>query len=119
MWNKIGGLLIEEFRVVERSDTQGKRSIDGIIVLNHKTEIYRGSSFDLTDEDIVLIQTKKSRLGMSLLGQVFFSRILIQRFNPRSIRAVAICGKNDSVLSEIAKNLEIEVIVITEDKENR
>ena len=53
---------------------------------------------------------------MYLLGQAFFSKFLIERFKPRSIKCVAICGKNDEVIGDIAKKHEVEVVVI-DDKE--
>jgi len=49
---------------------------------------------------------------MSLLGQAYFSKLLIEKFNPKSIKTVAICGKNDKILLEFAKNHNIEVVVI-------
>lgn len=111
-WDQVGGLLIEEYVAVRNSANQGRRLIDAIIVLGEKKKIYVGSSFDLTDRDVIVVQTKRSRLGMSLLGQVFFSKMLIQKFKPRSIRAVAICGKTDSVMVELAKDHGIEIVVI-------
>ncbi len=35
-WKTIGGLLIEEFVAVDGNSEQGRRSIDGIIVLGEK-----------------------------------------------------------------------------------
>ena len=39
-WKTIGGLLIEEFVAVDGNSEQGRRSIDGIIVLGEKKKRY-------------------------------------------------------------------------------
>ena len=50
-------------------------------------------------KDIIVIQTKASRLGMYLMGQAFFSARGFSRINkPRSIVAVALCSRDDAVL---------------------
>ena len=61
---------------------------------------------------MVVVQTKANRLGMYLLGQALFSKKLIKKHNPKSIRTVAICGKGDEVLRKEAEIEGIEVIVI-------
>ena len=71
-----------------------------------------GSAIPLDGHDLVVVQTKAHRLGMNLLGQALFSRLLIEdRFAPRSIRAVALCTADDAVLRPIPKRFDIEVIV--------
>jgi hypothetical protein len=39
-WEKVGGLLIEEFVAVRGSKTQGRRPIDGLIILGEETRIH-------------------------------------------------------------------------------
>jgi hypothetical protein len=52
------------------------------------------------------------RLGISLLGQAFFSRELIKdRCAPRSIRTVALCAIDDAILRPIAERFGVEVII--------
>jgi hypothetical protein len=46
---------------------------------------------------------------MYLMGQALFSRELMKRFTPASIRTVALCGKDDSVLRPLAEQYGIEV----------
>ena len=48
---------------------------------------------------------------MYLMGQAFFSKELMKKFNPKSIRTVAICGKDDSVMRELSEEFGIEVVV--------
>jgi hypothetical protein len=46
--------------------------------------------------DVVIVQTKDSRLGMYLLGQALFSREAIKVVaSPRSIRTIALCTRDD------------------------
>ncbi len=111
-WQTVGGLLIEEFVSVNASELNAKRPIDGLIVLNEPTAIHTNSFFDIKDKDVVIIQCKSTRLGMYLLGQIYFSQFLIQKHQPRSIRLVAICGKSDSIMEELAIAHNIEVVVI-------
>ena len=37
-WEQVGGTLIEEFLVVPKSDGQGRRVLDAVIVLGEKKE---------------------------------------------------------------------------------
>ena len=48
---------------------------------------------------------------ISAMGQAFFSKELMKKFNPKSIRTVAICGKDDSVMRELSEEFGIEVVV--------
>lgn len=50
---------------------------------------------------------------MSLMGQAFFSRELLRRFKPASVRAVALCTGDDSVLRPIfEKHTGCKIVVI-------
>jgi hypothetical protein len=113
-WETVGGLLIEEFIAVDGTREQGRRPVDAIIVLGEKKEIYNGNKYDITGKDVIVIQTKRGRIGMYLLGQAYFSKFLIEKHNPRSVRSVAICGKTDNVMQELALQHDIEIVVITE-----
>lgn len=115
-WNSIGGLLIEEFTAIpgDSKNEIGKRLIDGIIVLDEPKHIQTGGKFDFTGKDIIVLQTKKERLGMYLMGQAFFSREIMKRYNPNSIKSVAICGNRDREMEAICSRFGIEVAVIDE-----
>lgn len=117
-WNNIGGLLIEEFVAIRGSKENGSRVIDGLIVLGEPKGIHTGKFFNIEGKDVIIIQTKASRIGMYLLGQAFFSKFLVAKHNPKSIKCVAICGRNDSIIQELALDHDIEVVVI-EEKENK
>jgi hypothetical protein len=117
-WEKVGGLLIEEFIAVRGSKNQGRRPIDGLIVLNEKKAIHKGNTYDITNKDVIIIQTKSDRIGMYLLGQAYFSKFLIEQHKPRSIKCVAICGRNDIVIEELAKLHNVEIVIIGDNEKN-
>ena len=114
-WEQVGGTLIEEFPAVKKSPENGKRLIDGIIIRDGENRIAKSDKVDLVDKDIIVVQTKDSRLGMYLLGQAFFSASLMIPFKPRSIISVALCRENDSVLGPIFESYpNMKVVVCPE-----
>jgi len=115
-WNKVGGLLIEEFVAVKKGSNNSIRLIDGVIVLNESTKIHDSHFHDIEGKDIICIQTKQSRLGMYLMGQALFSVELLKSFKPNSIKPVLICGKDDEILRPICEKYGIEVVVINEEE---
>jgi hypothetical protein len=106
-WERIGGTLLEEYLAVPSRAGVGRRMIDAVIIKDGDHRIAsRAESVNLSldGRDIVIVQTKASRLGMYLLGQALFSRELIKdRFAPRSIRTVALCAIDDAILHPIAE----------------
>ena len=119
-WESIGGLLIEEFLAIRlnRKDGIGKRLIDGVIVLGEEKNIQIGGQHDIEGKDVIAIQTKSTRLGMYLMGQAYFSREILKRFNPKSIKTVAICGEGDPEMGKLCKEFGIEVVVIPESEKD-
>lgn len=51
---------------------------------------------------------------MYLLGQAYFSKLLLEKHEPKSIKSVAICGKGDLVMEEIAQQSGVQVVVISD-----
>ena len=113
-WESVGGLLIEEFVAVRGTKDQGIRPVDGVIVLGEEKRIHDSNSYDISGKDVIVIQTKKQRIGMYLLGQAYFSKFLIEKHNPKSVKSVAICGRNDKVMQELADKHDVEIVVIKE-----
>ena len=106
---RVGGTLLEEYLVVPSERGVGWRRVDGIIIVggDHQRE-----HVSLNGRDLIVVQTKVSRLSMPLLGQALFSRELVKaRFAPKSIRTVALCALDDAVLRPIAERFGIEVVV--------
>lgn len=111
-WNQVGGLLIEEFMVVKAGAQQGRRLVDGLIVLGEEKSISRKRTFDITGRDIIAVQSKTRRLGMALMGQCLFSRDLVRQLSPSSVRSVAVCTQDDLILRPLLEAHEgCEVVV--------
>ncbi len=100
-WRQRGGTLIHEFPAVRRAACQGQRLLDGVIILNGEHREAIPSEVSLKNKDIVIVQTKNSRLGMYLMGQAFFSMDLMRSFEPRSIESIALCAVDDAILRPI------------------
>ena len=116
-WKQVGGTLIEEFRAVRGTATCGKRFLDAVILLNKETCIAPWRGVSLKGEDVIVVQAKAMRLGMYLMGQTFFSAELIKRFGPASVRSVALCTQDDSVLRPLLEQYPgMEVVVLAEDR---
>lgn len=114
-WNGRGTLVLE-FLAVSTGPGRGKRLIDGVILPDGPDEEAHWRQVDLRGRDVVCVQTKKSRLGMYLLGQALFSKeLLLRHCGARSVRTVAICTKDDDVLRPIAEAWGIEVVVMSAD----
>lgn len=113
-WESKGGLMIEEFLAISanKEEDTGKRLIDGVIVLGEKKRCQIGGDYDLSGRNVIAVQTKSSRLGMYLMGQAFFTREILKRSNPKSIKTVAICGKGDRRMEALCKQFNIDVKII-------
>ncbi len=112
-WNEIGGTLIEEFPAVLKGKHNSQRLMDGVIILGGEFKIVDWRDVSLTNKDIIVIQTKASRLGMYLMGQAFFSKELMNKFEPKSVRSVIVCAKDDSVMRPLAEKFGLEVKIYT------
>ena len=110
-WQSVGGALIEEFPAVLRTESSAQRLLDGVIVLCQAKAIVKHSDIDIKGKDIIVIQTKASRLGMNLMGQAIISAKLMERFEPRSIRSVAIYTAGDKVLEALLPEYGIELVI--------
>jgi hypothetical protein len=112
-WQRIGGTIVFEFPRVRGSATCSKRHLDALILPNGETKPAKAYDVSLAGEDIIIVQAKDNRLGMYLMGQAVFSVELMRRFNPKSIRSIALCTKDCSVLRPLLdKYPEVEVVVI-------
>ncbi len=100
-WQQVGGTLIEEFVAVKGTSKCGVRLLDGVIIKDGDFRIAKQSEVSIEGKDVIVIQTKRNRLGMYLMGQAFFSAQLIKRFNPRSVMSVTLCNQDDSELGPL------------------
>ena len=108
-WEEISGTLIEEFLAVPKGKNNSQRLIDGVILLGEDKKIVKWDQVVIENKDIVILQTKANRLGMYLMGQALFSIELMKKFNPRSIRSVMICTKDDEVMRNISEKYGLEI----------
>lgn len=117
-WSNQGGLLIEEFHAISSDSKRniGKRVIDGIIVLGETTSMQSGGTHQFEGKDLIIVQTKPGRVGMYLMGQAYFSREIMRRYSPRSLRTVALCGAHDPEMEALCADAGIEVFVIPDDE---
>lgn len=107
------GTLILEYKAVPRTADQAQRLIDGVIIPDGPSEEAHWRDVSLEGKDVIAVQTKDSRLGMYLLGQAFFTRILLMRHcGARSVRTVALCTRDDAALNPIATEMGIEVVIM-------
>ena len=110
-WEEVGGTLIEEFPAVLRGSGNAQRLLDGVIVVGEPTRIARASEVSIKGKDIIVLQTKANRLGMNLMGQAIVSKKLMEKFEPKSIRSIAICSEGDSELEQYLAEYGIELVV--------
>lgn len=98
--------------MVKPSATNAPRYLDGLIVLGYPTALAETRNFDIIDRDVISVQTKAKRLGMLLMGQCLFSRDLVRAMGARSVRSVALCTADDSVLRPLLEAHEgCEVVI--------
>lgn len=104
--NKSTGTLVLKYPIVKKTTPikdcmWGKREVDGIILPDGPKTKLRFSEVlpqSFQNQRLIVIQAKTHRLGTCLLGQTVFSPGLFARYNPKSIKSVALCGANDSEL---------------------
>jgi hypothetical protein len=121
LWCTIGGTLIEEYPVTIASSTCGVRRVDAIILPNREKDRISCPKLlpgGLTGEDIIVVQAKFSRLGMSLMGQAVFSAELMKQFNPATIRSIALCRADDSVLRPLLASFPLVEVVVLDNQGN-
>lgn len=114
-WEKVGGTLIEEFPAVRQANGNGPRRLDAVILPNGPKMKASWRDVMLKGQDVVVVQAKANRLGMYLMGQTLFSAELMKQFEPASIRSVALCAKDDSIMRPLLERFTgMEVVVIEE-----
>ncbi|MBK8835139.1 MAG: hypothetical protein IPO29_09815 [Anaerolineae bacterium] len=108
----VPGTFILEFPVVKASKGVGDRKVDALIVMNGSVgEASPKDKVEIDGKDVIVVQTKASRLGMSVMGQAVFSIELVKRhFKPKSVRAVIVCTGHDAELEALVlPHTDVEV----------
>jgi hypothetical protein len=122
-WKSLGqGTLYEEFSIVTaQRGVQSARVVDGLVVLGEQPRIAaRRERRSLDGEDVVVIQTKATRLNTAVFGQALLSPELIRmRWAPRSIRSVLLCTADDPELRpyvDAFSQVEVHVVELRRDR---
>ena len=116
-WQRMGGTLLEEYPIIKRTKSCGARYLDAIILPKGEFRIAKWKEISLEGKDIIIVQSKANRLGMSLMGQALFSIELVKPYRPASIRSIALCLKDDEVLRSFLKPFpNIEVVILSRDE---
>jgi hypothetical protein len=111
-WEQTGGTLIEEFQAVKRTASTGQRLIDAVILPNGPKKKAHWRDVSVNGEDVICIQAKRGRLGMYLMGQTLFSAKLLKRMGAKSVKSIALCEKDDSVLNPLLNDYDgMEVVL--------
>jgi hypothetical protein len=112
-WEQVGGLLKENFVAVARAPGAGRRVLDALIILDpERRRLGPTDKSEIAGKDLVIVQTKNRRLDMTLMGRAVFSAKLLEQFQPRSIKSVALCAQDDAVLRPLlAPFLMCEIVV--------
>jgi hypothetical protein len=112
-WKTVGGTLCLEYPINHGFSDSGRRLLDGVILTDLPSEQKHHREVTVDGHDVVIVQTKDSRLGMYLLGQALFSREAIKAVaSPRSIRTIALCTRDDLFMRTLAKQQGVEVVLI-------
>jgi hypothetical protein len=82
------------------------RRIDGLVVLDGSSSKEAVSAKrapkpeDLSGKQVIVLQTKRNKLGMGVAGQTIISKTLLEQAGVTVVAAVAICLKMDEKIRE-------------------
>jgi hypothetical protein len=121
-WKAKGASIVYEVPMVSRSrlKVQGARRLDALIFfpgLPRKLDWRGVEKKGRSNKKAILVQGKLGRLGMSLMGQTLFSRMLTKKmfwerkWEPKSIHCVALCEREDRLLGSLMRDFGVDVVV--------
>ncbi len=105
-------MLIEEYILVEKSKGVAIRRLDGLIISSEESAIKDNKRIDIKNLDVIAVQTKATKLGMSVIGQAIISRDILLSKKARSVRCVIICSETDLFLEAYCEKYSVEVVII-------
>ncbi|MGP0628565.1 hypothetical protein ACTRW9_02540 [Nitrospina sp. 32_T5] len=113
----IGGTLVLEYPLAEKSKTSERRAADAVIFPHlKKSTLHWKEAPTLEGHDVVVVQTKTRRLGMYLMGQTVFSGLLAKNLGAKSVRSVALCKDTDTNLAPFLKEFDFVELWVTKDE---
>jgi hypothetical protein len=109
----VNGTFIPEYPVVQRQAGCSSRWVDALILPDgaHRRG-FVSEVGSLEGREAVVVQTKRGRMGMYLMGQAVFSARLCAGLGAASVRSILLCHQTDSALLPLlAPFPEVEVWV--------
>ena len=73
---------------------------------------------ELSGKQVIVLQTKRNKLGMGVAGQTIISKTLLKQAGVTVVAAVAICLKMDEKIREALRKHGCEADVETDPKES-
>jgi len=98
------------------------RRIDGLAVIDESSSEKRietkGSPklADLAGKRVIVLQTKRNKLGMGVAGQTIISKTLLEKAGVTVVAAVAICLKMDEKIHEALRTHGCKAVVEADPK---
>lgn len=100
------------------------RRIDGLVVIDGKTSKLAISGkkapkpAELSGKQVIVLQTKRNKLGMGVAGQTIISKTLLEQEGVKVVAAVAICLKMDEKILGALKKHGCKAVVEKDPKES-
>ena len=99
------------------------RRIDGLVVLdgsNSKEALSAKRAprlAELSGKQVIVLQTKRNKLGMGVAGQTIISKTLLEQEGVKVVAAVAICLEIDEKILGALKEHDCDAVVEADPKE--
>jgi len=100
------------------------RRIDGLVVLDESSSKEAVSAkrapklAELTGKQVIVLKTKRNKLGMGVAGQTIISKTLLEQKGVKVVAAVAICLEMDEKILGALKEHGCEAVVEADPKES-
>ena len=100
------------------------RRIDGLVVLDGSPSKEAVSAkrapklAELSGKQVIVLQTKRNKLGMGVAGQTIISKTLLEQAGVEVVAAVAICLKIDEKILEALRKHGCAAVVEADPKES-
>jgi hypothetical protein len=94
------GAYIPEYCIVRPTLHCGVRLVDAVILPDEPHRRAKFQEYDkLAGRNVIVVQTKASRMGMYLMGQALFSARLVIAQGAKSVRSILRCSWPTAVRS--------------------
>ena len=99
------------------------RRIDGLVVLNDGNTSKKPKSgkeapklAELKKKRVIVIQTKRNKLGMGVAGQTIISKALLEQEGIHKVEAVALCLRIDEKILAAMKKHGCDAVAVDDSK---